>query len=699
MTNKTKHSKLYHQGRHTGYVGMAAITLIGGMGVTPVVLAEELVTEQIETAVKHDSVDDNSTEESVQSSVQSNDNLTENNLNFNLEDDAQSRIIAPTTNIAKQKAKDKDSRFGTASYQFTNLDFTYEDDGATVTGFSEHFLNNPNFDLTNWDGVLVFPKDVMTNVTAIGEYAFYDAYYTIVPKLISKLDLSGLANLKTIKEGAFINNVITEVNFSGLSKLETIGFRGFSGNTLSEVDLSPLTKLSDMGIEGFSYNFNLQKVTFPKSNIITMIPEWTFNYAQLLTTIDLSVLPNLESIGEGAFSAAPIAELDISSLSKLNYIGDGAFSNSYFSPSLKKIIVGNNPDLEMGEDSFSAVVKGSEVLPIDSTALETAEKVRDFINKAPHNLFTGKNLWYIAATATQKYVDQNDNVITQDINGVPLTPAKITTKVGTTYDNGPTIAGYDEPEIVGGSTTGTYDALTQEVTYKYIRSKAPKFTVYYVDENDIQIAPLQTLEDVPESVLDLTPQSIDGYDYKNLFGSNAVSKSLRAVPDLSWQPADELAKTKINYGDNNGRSYKFVYSLKTIPADNNNPDKAGGNGSNTPASTTPTPGKLPSSGGGTIPAKKPSTSGDTTPTKKPSVTTPVALPGSGGTPTTTRTNGANRVVNTTNTIGTNRNSAATANQATRLPKSGNTANRMLPILGTAVLVGILGLYGLRKKRK
>lgn len=319
----------------------------------------------------------------------------------------------------------------------------------------------------------------------------------------------------------------------------------------------------------------------------------------------------------------------------------------------------------------------------------------------------GKNYQFVYAkrgTVTQMYLDESNNHIVL-ADGFDHTTLDL--EDGQNYDFGdsaPDIPGYGAGHWVqidgSAGTSGTGDGGALVVYYQY-RTHAQPVTIYRVDTDGNDLGSETLSNHYIDEDLDLTPKQIDGYEYKHLFGSG--TSITRVVPDLNWQAADELANTTLKYGDNAGRSYKFVYAKKATTDDSQQPEKP------TTGTTTPPTGETNKPTTPTTPNEQPATPNEqpATPSKKPATggnteKEPGGLPISGGGSTTTGGNkntgqqGNNKLINTTlnNNISTN---TKVTNPA--LPQSGNTRNYLLPTLGITLIAGILSLYAFSKKRK
>lgn len=538
----------------------------------------------------------------------------------------------------------------------------------------------------------------LDNLESIGDYAFEGSN-------VAQVDLVGLSNLSSIGVAAFMlspnlqtvnmQNLplltttgdsifqdcenLTTLNFANLPALTSIGDSAFSANNLTALDLSPLTNLITIEHAAFSNSAQLPTVNFSGLSKLETIGESAFAGSLNLASVDLSPLTNLKTLDEFAFDSTALTEIDLSPLTKLTSIGRYAFGNNDLDNTdlaptmhvnLQRVIIGDNPNLTVAANAFYRTKSGGMVIPATPSALENAVLIRDNINNGSIDWADEADNWYIAATVTYKFVDQNN----QAIAAAPV--MKEYTRIDNEYQvaAAPAITGYENPQLIGAATI-LIDSLWQDVTYKYDRAHAQAFTVYRVDTDGNNLVAPEELTGNIDAILDLTPRSFAGYDFQALYSGTATN--MRAITDFTWQTAHELINSKINYNDNDGRSYKFVYA-KHVDVDTNNPETPTDNGQQ----PTPTPGT--GTGTGTDNDKQPSNPGKT----------PTHLPGSGGKPS-----GKQQPSNTGSKPGVNQATPVTKQNTTTLPKSGNATTALIPALGAMVLASVFGLYALMKKRK
>lgn len=298
----------------------------------------------------------------------------------------------------------------------------------------------------------------------------------------------------------------------------------------------------------------------------------------------------------------------------------------------------------------------------------------------------GRSYKYVYAAATSvihKYVDQAGNVITAGTDSTPVDNFLQAGYVGDPYllHDAPVIAGYGDPHLVSTDLSSKMTPDQLEVVYEY-RTVAQPVTIYRTDTDGNDLGSDTLTGHYTDEDLDLTPKQIAGYDFKNLFGSAVTPKISRdAIPDLNWQAADALASTTLKYGDNAGRNYKFVYAKHQV-TDTDKP------ATNKPTTGTGTDTPLPVTGGDKNSGKTPT--GDKTPGK---------LPISGGEKTPSNTGGTAGTNTGTPTNTTYVTNSTPSTQTGTLPKSGNIANRLLPLIGTTLLASLIGLFAFIKKRK
>lgn len=361
-SEEKQHNQHEHENaKHLMYAGLATVTLVGGMGATPVVLAEEIAVEQTETVVKHEAVDDKTTDESSVPTIQTPEALPVVDVipsqpqrevpDETADTQASQKTISKIVNAGERsgklggKVQDKSGmmreyynpnfgHIGTEPHEFTKEDFNYSNDGKTLHSIKmELFLGGT---LLNWDGVVVIPKG-LENVTAIGEMAFLMPILNF--NIIQKVDLRNLTNLETIERLAFVGGNyiggspytdlpanLTSVDFTGLKKLKSIDESAFYGNSLTHIDFTGLSNLETIGPGAF-YGNSLTEVDFTDLNNLKAIEAGAFGSNQI-STIDFNQLTNIEKLGGGAFANNDFREVDLSPLKKLTVIEEALFAGN-----------------------------------------------------------------------------------------------------------------------------------------------------------------------------------------------------------------------------------------------------------------------------------------------------------------------------------------------------------------------------------
>ncbi|WP_165964772.1 leucine-rich repeat protein [Periweissella cryptocerci] len=705
------------------YTGLATMTVLGGIGAAPSVLADQVTTTTTTTITE--TIGPAGKTRPVNSDFSTN--------------------VAPQANAEKQADKAKEAR-DTVSYTFGHDDFTYTTTSSQIQGLSA--TGKTKMNNADWDGVLKFKAGDFTGVTSIfgGVFSYYPA--------LKNIDFTNLSDLQSIGNSAFANTGLTELDLSPLTNLVYINSNAFGGTQLTEVNLDGLEALTTIGDQAFSSCPNLKSVNLSNLNALTTIGKNAFSVTigsdSQLDTVTLSNLDNLTTIGERAFYVvAGIKTTKLENLPSLAKITSGAFGEAYYSnggpelPDLHQIFLNNiNPTVNIDYNVCQYITPRGQVIPNSADDLAVAERFVDRINEAQFGL---KSAWYIPATVTLKYVDQDGKELTTDVNNKPVDPQQQYGKLGNSYKIGSlgalTIAGYDKPTIYEDSNSGRYNELWQEVTLQYKRSIGADFTVYYVDDKDNEIIPAQQFGGYADEKLTLDPNSLiaanasafSDYDFKELYGSSATLS--RAVQDFAWATVHNLIGTEVKYGDNNGRSYKLVFTKKAKTTDkpasgnqtnndnnstNNKPSQPStgtnnNNGSNKPSQSTPNPTSKPTTtantgGNSTANGNKKPSSGNT-PTNLPVSGGEANVSGgrhsvAGGKQTVSGGKISSKSTNTpNNAAGTRRGAVARANgkagtaSKANLPQSGTDKSYWLPVFGATVLIGLIGLYAFAKKNK
>lgn len=663
MVNQTKHHQTvdtnsvipkqrnaqHEHHHHLAYTGLATITLLGGLGTTPVTMANAATKTQTEKIVTNQQ-----------------------------------------TKVADKSTKAQPA-IPVSNHVFTADEFNYDinNDGTrTITGF-----NTANFtaaEADTWDGILAFPAALSQGadkVTGIKYQAFTST------GALTQLDLSALPSLVSIGHQAFSNcSNLNNINFANLSNLTLLDSMAFSGSAITEVDLSPLDSLTTivgMAFTGISAIIggpfadcqNLTTVNLTGMDSLTSINGNAFQFCVALTTLTLADLPALTTVEGNAFPCGSLTDLNLTNLPSLATL-DYAFPGT---TALHQITINAvNPDVSL-DDTFADTHIAGIIVPVAETDVPLAQRFAASINTATDNKFTGAQIWFVNATLQYSFIDQDGQPITVDANNNPVVPLIINGPLGSNYTipTPPTIAGYGAPTVVSGTATGTYTFAPQEVVYQYHATAQP-FMVYLVDDAGNELK-TQQYSGFADEDFTVTPPTVPGYTFKELYTRPATNNARAVITELSWVQNDALKDTSVKFGANNGNSYKFVYTKN-----------GAGSVPETPAPTTPP----------TVSTDQQPTISDTDTNNTPVIpdnpdNVPAKLPSSGAdnsgkTPLSTNTNVPTPLANTPTF---NYTPVATSETVKNLPKSGNVTNYLLPALGATLLAGLAGLYALTKKRK
>ncbi|QBO35904.1 hypothetical protein EQG49_05240 [Periweissella cryptocerci] len=723
MTNdKELHHNFYRitehlNGKHFLYAGLATTTLIGGMGATPIALADKPAanaTELVTTAV-------------------------------------------PT------KTKTKNKRYGSSwsdtgqAYNFTAADFVVEH--GVITGMDDSFFETVEAwsEYSPWNGEITFPAEFATTIKGIGpsalsmealtavdinsltalefigDGAFSGAYY------LEKIDLSNLQHLKKIGNSAFGDlGGATSITLNNLPNLTTIDDYAFAYSMnwgwMDNVDysgtitLTNLPKLTSIGSYALGGCEHLTSVTLDGLDSLKVLPEDLLSDNPELTNVTLNNLPKVQRIEDTFLGNTALQTLTLTNMPDLIYIGRYVYDANERDDdgygAFNQLIVGNlNSALTVEENAFEMPHPGGIVIPLNGDGdVLTAQKFLTSINELNNdNQFTGSRKWELGGTVTYKYVDQDGQVITFGTDRTPVKAFTVSGKVGTKYDlpATPTIAGYGKPTLVSGTENGAIGIGMNEIVYQY-EGATSEFTIYRVDTNDKNIVPPEKISGFTNDILDLDDMqlAIAGYDFQEL---NSTSLS-RAVGDFSWQAVPDSFGKQLTLGANAGRSYKFVYAKTAVK---NNDSNSSNNSSN--SSSTSNTNNSNNNSAGNSSSQSSSTAGtsssaassstdkknDDNTAKSSSTSTtndPTGLPVTGGNSTgtsgigntnadTSRSSNTRYIPLSTDSGFNTPTSSIRGNDTKNLPQSGYVVNRVLPVIGAIALAGVIGLYAFSKKRK
>lgn len=254
-------------------------------------------------------------------------------------------------------------------------DFTYDEDTATITGWSEsgHAKRAANKELvlpTHTPGgkaivaigakAFMIPNDEV-EVTKFGIDSPNGMVSVVIPETVTE-----------IGESAFAQNALTEVDLTGLT---TIGARAFYGNDLvkalipdtvtslgegafatndiTEIRLSSAVTVIPQGL--FSMNIRLESIEIP--NTVTEIGDTAFAGARLTS---LTIPESVTKIGRKAFHLHHLTELTISG--NVKEIGESAFEGTYKATTLKSLTIEEGVEV-IGKWAFKEALLETVLFP------------------------------------------------------------------------------------------------------------------------------------------------------------------------------------------------------------------------------------------------------------------------------------------------------------------------------------------------
>lgn len=396
MDNKTKHhDKMHNNGKHLAYTGLATITLIGGMGATPVILADELIIEKIEgtstddkteveasTAGKTDEKAATSETETTAPSVTAEtpaplpDNKvilapakTESTVKVaeepaadtptqksgvksaeNIEKTGQPAAKAVVPNAEPEKAgKTKESRAG-VHHTFTAADFVIN--GTTLTKLTDDFKNNV---YPTWDGDFTLDGNAdasLKAITIVGNFAFTTGGPASDSKL-TNVTFKNMPALTTIQHTFDSCANLTSASFINLQSLTNLAYRELATEPLlTTIVFDNLPAMTQIDSYAFVSNHAVTDLTFNNMPNFTTFAANSFGNSNSLQTLNLNNLPNLTTIEMGAFSNNNLTSLTLDGLNNLTTIGANAFSESY--GGMDTVILRNLRSLTtIGENAFN----------------------------------------------------------------------------------------------------------------------------------------------------------------------------------------------------------------------------------------------------------------------------------------------------------------------------------------------------------
>ena len=250
-----------------------------------------------------------------------------------------------------------------ADYHYTDPD--YEDDLPPWQGHSSKITN-----IVLSDGL-----------TRIGSYAFYGTAITgiDIPDTVRYIGASAFwfctslvsvtipSSVWDIETGAFgACRALTDLSFADSAKVRSIGASAFEATAIESLDLSGLASLTEIW-DGAFHSSSLKSVTFP-AKLETVGPN-AFNSCSTLSTVTVPDGSMLVSLGEKAFNDTALVTVDLSNATRLSSIGESAFGSCEL---LTSVILADNfggdaTGAFTGSTSLTFVTVGSSSVSIDGS--------------------------------------------------------------------------------------------------------------------------------------------------------------------------------------------------------------------------------------------------------------------------------------------------------------------------------------------
>ncbi len=203
--------------------------------------------------------------------------------------------------------------------------FDFDYNTGTITGYK--------FTYPQCKREVVIPESIdYVPVKFIAAGAFYGGEQANYNKLTS-VDFSNAVYLQEIYggsspiTGAFASNNISEVNLGTLLSLVSLGNYVFYDNLITSIDLTGVPNLNTIST-GMLYGNNIASINLSNLSKVTTIGDFAFYENTLSGNVDLSQLRSLTAIGYYAFAGNNISSVNTNNLSKLKTINVGAFHDN-----------------------------------------------------------------------------------------------------------------------------------------------------------------------------------------------------------------------------------------------------------------------------------------------------------------------------------------------------------------------------------
>lgn len=359
---------------------------------------------------------------------------------------------------------------------WTADDFTYDEETATITGWSESgqakratlkALVLPEKTpggkdiATVGEGAFKIPNDEVTvtkfgidspngmtsvvlpkNVTTIGKEAFAQNALTTV-------DLTGVTS---IGERAFYGNDLTKVEIP--DTVTELGSGAFATNDIAELKLSAGVTVIPQG--AFSMNIRLENVTIPDT--VTEIGATAFAGARLTSLI---IPKSVVKIGEKAFHLHHLTTLTIPG--NVKEIGESAFEGTYKATTLAELIIEEGVET-IGKYAFKEALLETVHFP---NSIKTVGE-SPFLNNKGLN---GTKVVEVTTTNRGHLEFEDETYVVKYVGTYPMSE-------------------YEEKVEVAISATYTGSAIEPKVTIKGL-TEGTDFTVTYKNNVEVGTATIE----------------------------------------------------------------------------------------------------------------------------------------------------------------------------------------------------------------
>ena len=193
--------------------------------------------------------------------------------------------------------------------------------------------NIANLEIKNLDNLITisdFTRATITNMTLDNIPITSLNMSGVNSSSFETLTLKKLSKLETIEANSFKNTSLTSLtlNNNNVPELKTIGANAFAtstdaANKITSLTLSNLSNLTTIGEGAFS-NQGISALTIKGLSNLKTINSRAFEQNKI-SSISFDEMPNVTTIGNNAFLSNPLTNLDFKAAKKLTSIGESAF--------------------------------------------------------------------------------------------------------------------------------------------------------------------------------------------------------------------------------------------------------------------------------------------------------------------------------------------------------------------------------------